>query len=362
MIELCEMDASMILRASFIVGGLLGSVVGTLFLPDEAHAIENYSGNVIGQCTVQDFNIYNVTASIGSGSPNWFVAGLQYTFTPSPTPAPTSYDDPNGKVRYFAVAPGTYTVKATNPEIQGTYTVIAPDCASLRRTLKVCKVAGPGVSPGSAFTFQAGSASPFTVRAGAGPGGACRIGPGFAEGATVTVTESLSGGTTVTGIAVAPPARLVGTPDLTGGSVQVQIGTGVTEVTFTNRRPTGFLEICKTHTPQHLTRTYSFTVNPGNLGPFEVISGTCSPAIEVRAGVVTIKEAASPNSSLVSCSTIPAANQGACNIAARTSTVTVAQGDVSTQTIAFIKNKIRIGVGPRTGAGTDGAIREKNRQ
>ncbi|HVT61703.1 MAG TPA: hypothetical protein VHR45_25310 [Thermoanaerobaculia bacterium] len=37
----------------------------------------------------------------------------------------------------------------------------------------------------------------------------------------------------------------MGTPNLTLGSVNITIGTGVTEVTYANKN-TGFLEICKT--------------------------------------------------------------------------------------------------------------------
>ena len=142
--------------------------------------------------------------------------------------------------------------------------------------------------------------------------------------------------------AVAPPSRLVGTPNLAGGSATMTIGAGITEVTFTNRRPTGFLEICKKVIPGQLpggTGSFTFSVNPGNLGPFVVRRGSCSPAIEVAAGMVTIKEVASPGTQMVGCSTIPTTKQVACNLAARISTVNVAPGDVSTQTIAIFTNR-----------------------
>jgi hypothetical protein len=42
---------------------------------------------------------------------------------------------------------------------------------------------------------------------------------------------------------------------------------------------------------------------------------------------------------MVSCATFPAGQQGLCDPKAQTSTVTVAAGDVSTETIAFITNR-----------------------
>jgi len=210
-------------------------------------------------------------------------------------------------------------------------------------TLKVCKVAGPGVVPGTPFTFTAGSAPPFSVAAGPPPGGTCSIGPSFDEGTPITLTESLTGATTVTDIAVAPPARLAGPPNLATGSVNLTIGSGVTEATFTNRRPTGFLEICKkvvSSYPPLSGGTFSFTLNPGNMGPIQVPAGSCSPAIEVPVGQVTIREALSPQIQLLSCTAVPTANQGPCNLAAGTFRVTVVQGDVSTQTIATLTNKV----------------------
>lgn len=205
--------------------------------------------------------------------------------------------------------------------------------------LKVCKVAGTGVAVGTPISFTAGS-STFTVRAGTAPGGTCVVGPAFPVGSSVTVAETIPAGDTVSDITVAPSGRLVGTPNLAGGTVNVTIGSGVTEVTYTDKRA-GFLEICKNG---HAKGSFTFTVNPGHLGPFVVPAGGCSPAIEVPAGQVTITEAPSSGTVMTGCATIPASQQGPCNPGAMSSTVTVAAGDVSTQTIAFITNKLIIPV------------------
>jgi hypothetical protein len=205
--------------------------------------------------------------------------------------------------------------------------------------LKVCKVAGPGIAVGTPFTFTAGS-STFSVPAGPAPGGTCVLGPSFAIGSTVTVAETLQAGITVSSIVVAPANRLVGAPNLPGGSVSVSTGSGVTEVTFTDKR-TGYLEICKKG-----DAAGSFTVNPGGLGPFAVPAGACSPAIEVAAGSVVIQETPTKGAGMTECATIPAIQQGDCNRDAQTSTVTVAPGDISTMTIALITN----GKGKDTGS------------
>jgi hypothetical protein len=200
--------------------------------------------------------------------------------------------------------------------------------------LKICKVAGTGITVGTSFTFTAGS-STVTVPAGPAPGGTCMVGPSFPVGTSVTVTEMIPAGDTVSSISVAPPGQLLGTPNLAGGSVNVAIGSGVTEVTFTDNR-TGFIEICK---KGDVTGTFNFTVSPGGLGPFAVPAGACSPAIAVAAGPVTIHELPSRGGSMVACSSLPASQQGPCNITTQTSTVTVVPGDVSTMTIAFVTNR-----------------------
>jgi uncharacterized repeat protein (TIGR01451 family) len=200
--------------------------------------------------------------------------------------------------------------------------------------LKVCKIGGPGIPTGTPFVFTAGS-STITVPSGPAPGGTCVIAGKFAVGTHLAVIETMPVGYTVSNIDVAPSNRQNGAANLAGGSVNVTIGTGVTEVTFTDKR-TGFLEICKFG---DVKGNFNFTVNPGNLGPFSVPAGACSPAIEVAAGSVIIHELPSAGSTMSGCSTIPAAQQGACNTTAQTSTVTVDPGDISTMTIATITNK-----------------------
>jgi Bacterial Ig-like domain (group 3) len=200
-------------------------------------------------------------------------------------------------------------------------------------TLKICKVAGTGIPVGTMFNFTAGS-STVSVPAGPAPGGTCAIGPVFPVGTVVNVAEAVPAGNTVTAISVKPASQLVGLPSLPGGNVNVTIGAGVTEVTFTNNR-TGFVEICK---KGDVKGTFNFTINPGSIGPLAVPSGFCSPAIEVAAGPVIIRELTTPGTVMSGCATIPASQQLSCNLSTRSSIVSVVPGDESTMTIALITN------------------------
>jgi hypothetical protein len=208
--------------------------------------------------------------------------------------------------------------------------------------LKICKVGGLGIPLGTPFTFtttQGSASSTTTVPAGPAPGGYCMIGPSFSIGSTVTVTETIPAGDLVTNIDVAPPIRMVpGSLNLGTGTVKVQIGAGVTEVTYTNQR-IGFVEICKRG---HATGNFSFVINPGNIGPFVVPAGACSPSIPVPAGTVTIHELPASGFAMTGCSTIPTLQQGPCDPANQNSTVTVSPGDVSAETIVVISNSPKI--------------------
>ena len=146
----------------------------------------------------------------------------------------------------------------------------------------------------------------------------------------------------VTGIAVNPSAPHE--IDLANKQVLVAPGPGVTEIRFTNERRRGFLEICK---EADAAGAFTFNVNPGNLGPFVVPAGACTPAIEVQSGEVRIQEQISSNFVMTgACATLPGDRQISCTPRTQTSVVAVADGDVSTQTIAFIENRA-FGPGPR---------------
>jgi len=202
--------------------------------------------------------------------------------------------------------------------------------------IKVCKVAGEGVTEGTEFTFGDSVGNQTTVPAGPAPGGYCfpMLGGGYPDGTQVDITELGPAGYEVVDIVVQPGNRLVGSPDLSGKTVSVIAGSGITEVTFINERRFGFLEICK---EGNVEGFFEFEISPGNI-PVTVPAGACSPAIEVPAGNITITEVPNPSSVLTGCRTIPAGRQGDCSISGSSSTVEIVAGDISTQTIAFFEN------------------------
>jgi hypothetical protein len=203
--------------------------------------------------------------------------------------------------------------------------------------LKICKVAGAGIVPGTMFGFTASTANSQAttlVPAGAGPGGTCALGPGFPVGTVVNVGENIPAGDAVTAIVVAPPGRVATAPNYGQGTVGITIGSGVTEVTYTDERHTGYLEVCKNSDTK---RDFNFTVEPGHIA-LTVPAGACSPAIEVPAGQVVIRETQPTGMVMSGCKTFPAAQQVSCSPGNLTSTVNVAPGDISTQTVAIINN------------------------
>jgi len=186
--------------------------------------------------------------------------------------------------------------------------------------LKICKIAGPGVVVGTNFTISAtpvgGATQTYTVPAGpASEGGFCVLDGTFPVGTAVTVQETIPSNARPTAVTVTPSGR-GGTPNLTNGSVVATIGTGFTEVAFTNTA-VGTLQICKIAgtnvavgtgftfalTPAPIGASYSLTVSAG-AGP----TGTCSAPLSYLVGTpVSVTETAIPANTTVS----PSATQTA---------------------------------------------------
>jgi len=125
------------------------------------------------------------------------------------------------------VVPGDSTL-----ETLVTYT----NCQAPPGLLKICKVAGQGITVGDYFDFvtldlDGGYPINFRVPAGPPPDGYCVQAGTYQVGTQVYVGEVGKSGTSVTDITVTPPDR-GGRKD--SGSVIAAIDTGVTEVTFTN--------------------------------------------------------------------------------------------------------------------------------
>jgi len=198
--------------------------------------------------------------------------------------------------------------------------------------LMIC-VAGSGAALGRQYAFTVGAWS-GSVPAGPAPGGYCIVGPSLPAGSIATIQQTTSPYNAVSTIAVAPIGQLVSTADLASGTAKVTIGSGATSVTYTDYATTGYVAVCA-NPYRPFTGTLAFTVNPGNLGPFTVPYGACSPPITVTAGSVVIASFTSI-CGIYGSTTIPASRQILSNSVS--SIVTVVPGDISTQTIVTINS------------------------
>ncbi len=99
--------------------------------------------------------------------------------------------------------------------------------------IKVCKIAGAGITVGSTFAFNVGGKA-ISVPAGpASQGGYCKIVYGFTRGTNVIVTEAAKSGLHVAAITVAPADRKVSVSTV-NHTATVKVGSGFTVVSFTN--------------------------------------------------------------------------------------------------------------------------------
>lgn len=335
--------------------GAIGTISFSLSYecPDNASGAicPNGGGQAFGAALMQGGNYYVApTSQMSTGATTWKSAGLP--FTQALTAAAFSQICPGGVICPGPIHPdfssagapiqcGFYTANSTSG---GSYQNFAgyDDFACTITPpgiLKVCKVAGAGIPVGTLSTFTAGSNNTFTVPAGPPPGGTCVVGPSLPVGTNVTVTETIPPGDSVlinvtsTGSSTTNPAA---------GSATLTIGSGVNEVTYTNQAPTGYIEICKRD--ENIGGIgggqFAFTVTPGNSGPIIVPANACSPAIQVPAGNVTIRENPISGVSVVACSATPPSQQiGPCDLSNGILTVQVVAGGVPTQTIASFTNQ-----------------------
>ena len=186
-------------------------------------------------------------------------------------------------------------------------------------TLEICKLSGSGVAPGMSFSFDAGG-TPVTVAA-----GSCVSAATFPVGSSIVVSETPSAGTTVSAISVLPPDRL-GVVDLSGGTATITIGTGLTEVDFTNTAGgLGLLKVCKI-AGSGITPGARFSFAMGATS-FVVPAGYCVQSGLFPLGtVITVTETSSPSALASAISVLPADRQGTVDLSAQSVTATVGVG------------------------------------
>lgn len=263
----------------------------------------------------------------------------------SPAATVTAIDvDPSDREISHDFAGREVVFKPDHPPFTTTVTFHNADApAPQTGVLKVCKVAGDKVPVGKKYNFSVNGGPPFTIPAGPAPGGYCFVVGTFPVGQSVTIQEILPLGDQVSSIAMV--SGTLNSIDLANGTANVTIGPGVTEVRFTDKRVgTGFVEICKRFEGTTLgpnTPNTKFTVS-GVAGTVDVPPGTCSPPIQVTAGVVTITEMTAWFN--VGCSTIPSGALITWDAVSRTATVQVPPGGVASQVIVTFVNKVSKGL------------------
>ena len=104
---------------------------------------------------------------------------------------------------------------------------------------------------------------------------------------------------------------------------------------------TGVLEICKNLSPNDpipVGTIFSFTVT-GIATPIQVPAGSCSNAIEVAAGNVTVTEAVRANTAVINITASPAGRLVSSNLALRQAVVSVPEGDATNETVVTFTNQ-----------------------
>lgn len=214
--------------------------------------------------------------------------------------------------------------------------------------LKICKVAGPGVALGQNFIITA-NGTKYTVPAGpASQGGYCVVDGTFPIGTQVTVQEAPPFPYGVLGISVNPPNRIAGAPVVSSGTGQatVTIGSGFTEVVFTNigSGPSAQLKVCKVAgSGVAIGTNFSFSVPSATaLGSVQILTvpagpaeqgGYCLIASALQAGTkTTVTELPAPGYAVTGISI----NGTSAGSSTPTANVTVANG---MNTVAFTNSR-----------------------
>ena len=267
----------------------------------------------------------------------------------------------------------TSALAAKEPEIAITPTVELG-------LVKVCKVAGSGVSEGQIFIINVEGTS-YSVPAGPGDGGYCVLAGQFPVGAHVTVKEEVPAGFYVSRIEVKPYRDT--SEDISQATVIVEMRSGVTEIIFTNKAigtptptrtptplitntpqptrtptstpscapdctptptpiPRGRLQICKEADGQGVSGYFSFRYLTRSVS---IPVGACSGLIGTNVGLLTITEDSQSGFSVADIYTIPADRLVSKDTSTRSATVTIVEGNTASQTIVVFRNRA-VATGP----------------
>jgi hypothetical protein len=128
------------------------------------------------------------------------------------------------------------------------------------------------------------------------------------------------------------------------------VGSGVNIVTYTNAiavsAQDGYVEICKQGDEYTSGHYFSYTITDAaglSYGPFSVLEGQCTSAIQVTSGPATITEAAQAPFYLDEVDVYPSKNWISQNLINGTVSVNVAAGDPTTETNVTFYNETELG-------------------
>ncbi|HSL44291.1 MAG TPA: hypothetical protein VK897_12715 [Anaerolineales bacterium] len=280
------------------------------------------------------------------------------TDTPTNIPTDTATNTPTDTPTKTPTKTPTNT--STNTPTKTPTKTLTPTPTSVMGQLKVCKSdSGAGVK-GKVFTIKVNGVS-YQV-----PAGYCVLAGQYPLNTRLTVKEVIPTGYFVYAIEVKPSLR-GSNKDKVLGRVEVTIGSGVTEVIFTNRllstptvtpRPTrtptqppacspnctptptsvpsGRLQICKEPDGSGVSGNFTFRfATKSRTVPVDA----CSLIITVSAGTLTITEDARAGYVLSDVYTIPSGRLISKNLSNRSATVTIVQGTAASQTIVVFVNR-----------------------
>ena len=234
-------------------------------------------------------------------------------------------------VVHVAIVRGLTTVTFTNRSIIG--------------TLRICKVAGPGVTPGTQFQFSAGGIN--VVDSESYDVAACACQDGLLEEGNYMVNESVPAGTAVSAIACNPVAACSNASLSVGQVTAAVTGASLTTVTYTNRSIIGTLRICKVAGPGIAVNS-QFQFGAGGINvtdseTYDVAAGGCQGK-PITEGDYMVNEAVPPGTavSAISCNPVNACTNASLSVGQVTASVTGASTTVVTFTNRAIIATLRI--------------------
>jgi hypothetical protein len=178
--------------------------------------------------------------------------------------------------------------------------------------IKICKVAGFGVTPTGtakfkvAFSSGAATIPSLSVPVGPAPGGYCEIVPGgYAVGTTATITELPVSGEIVTSIT---NTEISSSVDTGSGVDELKVVPGWNVATYTDSSShSGDLEICKVVSNAASGNGTVFTFTVGTT-VITVPAGACSNVVQVASGNVRVTETGVSDYTWTGATTNPTAN------------------------------------------------------